>query len=41
LSLASHADRLVFASFLTDAEREDFADALTAALSAARSPNIA
>jgi uncharacterized membrane protein len=41
LSLASHGDRLVFASFLTDAEREDFANALTAALSAARSPNIA
>ena len=41
LSLASHGDRLVFASFLTDIEREDFANALTAALSAARSPNIA
>jgi uncharacterized membrane protein len=38
LSIASHGERLVFASFLTDEEREDFASALTAALSAARSP---
>jgi uncharacterized membrane protein len=38
LSVASHGERLVFASFLTDEEREDFASALSAALSAARSP---
>jgi uncharacterized membrane protein len=37
LSLASHGRRLVFASFLTDDEREDFASALSSALSAARS----
>lgn len=41
LSIASHGKRLVFAGFLTDSEREDFASALTAALSAARGPNIA
>jgi uncharacterized membrane protein len=38
LSLASHGKRLVFASFLTDEEREDFASALRAALASARSP---
>jgi uncharacterized membrane protein len=38
LSIASHGQRLVFASFLTDEEREDFASALSSALSAARSP---
>ena len=38
LSLASHGKRLVFASFLTDEEREDFASALSRALAAARSP---
>ena len=38
LSLASHGKRLVFASFLTDAEREDFATALSSALSDTRSP---
>jgi uncharacterized membrane protein len=38
LSLASHGTRLVFASFLSDPEREDFAGALTAALSAAKVP---
>ena len=38
LSIASHGDRLVFGSFLTDEEREDFASALGSALSAARSP---
>jgi uncharacterized membrane protein len=38
LSIASHGKRLVFASFLTDEEREDFATALSSALSAARSP---
>ena len=38
LSIASHGERLVFASFLTDEEREDFASALGSALSAARSP---
>jgi uncharacterized membrane protein len=37
LSLASHGKRLVFASFLTDDEREDFASALSRALSATRS----
>jgi uncharacterized membrane protein len=41
LSLASHGKRLVFASFLTDDEREDFASALSSALSAARSPGMA
>src|SRR6516165_1219944 len=41
LSLASHGRRLVFASFLTDDEREDFALALSAALSSARSPGAA
>lgn len=38
LSLASHGRRLVFASFLTDDERKDFASALSSALTAARSP---
>ena len=33
LSIASHGKRLVFASFLTDHEREDFAAALAKALS--------
>ena len=37
LSIASHGNRLVFASFLTDDEREDFASALGSALSAVRS----
>lgn len=37
LSIASHGRRLVFASFLTDDEREDFASALSSALAAARS----
>jgi uncharacterized membrane protein len=41
LSLASHGNRLVFATFLTDPEREDFAHALSAALSAAKTPNPA
>jgi uncharacterized membrane protein len=41
LLLASHGKRLVFASFLTDDEREDFALALSAALSSARSPGAA
>jgi uncharacterized membrane protein len=41
LSLASHGQRLVFASFLTDSEREDFAHALSSALSAARSSGAA
>jgi uncharacterized membrane protein len=41
LSLASHGQRLVFASFLTDSEREDFAHALSSALSSARSPGAA
>lgn len=38
LSLASHGNRLVLANFLSDPERKDFADALSAALSAAKSP---
>jgi uncharacterized membrane protein len=41
LSIASHGQRLVVASFLTDEEREDFAAALANALSAARSPDAA
>ncbi len=41
LSITSHGKRLVFASFLTDTEREDFASALTSALSAAKSPSAA
>jgi uncharacterized membrane protein len=36
LSLASHGKRLVFASFLSDAERENFASALSSALALAR-----
>jgi uncharacterized membrane protein len=38
LSIASHGSRLVFASFLTDDERKDFASALGSALAASRSP---
>jgi len=38
LSIASHGQRLVFASFLTDEEREDFASALSSALSGGKSP---
>ena len=38
LSLASHGKRLVFASFLTDGEREDFAAALGAALVGGEEP---
>jgi uncharacterized membrane protein len=41
LSLASHGQRLVFGSFLTDPEREDFAAALKDALRAARMPHPA
>jgi uncharacterized membrane protein len=41
LSIASHGKRLVFAAFLTDPEREDFATALTRALSTAKSPSAA
>ena len=41
LSIASHGQRLVFASFLTDEEREDFASALASALADARSPSTA
>ncbi len=41
LSLVSHGKRLVFGSFLTDPEREDFATALKAALSDARNPSAA
>src|SRR3990172_12847078 len=39
LLLASHGQQLVFASFLTDPEREDFASALSSALCSARSPD--
>jgi uncharacterized membrane protein len=38
LSIVSHGKRLVFGSFLTDPEREDFAAALKAALGGARNP---
>lgn len=41
LSLGSHGKRLVFASFLSDPEREDFARALGVALSTAKSPRPA
>jgi uncharacterized membrane protein len=41
LSLASHGSRLVIASFLTDPEREDFARALSTALTAAKAPSAA
>lgn len=41
LSIASHGNRLVFATFLTDSEREDFALALSSALSSAKSPGAA
>ena len=41
LSLASHGKRLVFGAFLTDPEREEFADALKTALRAARDPQFA
>ena len=41
LTLTSHGKRLVLASFLSDPEREDFAKALKAALSDARSPELA
>jgi uncharacterized membrane protein len=40
LSIASHGKRLVFATFLTDPEREDFAHALDVALSAAKGPSL-
>ena len=39
LSIASHGNRLVFATFLTDSEREDFAQALSTALYTAKTPN--
>ena len=39
LSIASHGKRLVFAAFLTDPEREDFAQALSRALSANKAPS--
>jgi uncharacterized membrane protein len=41
LSIASHGKRLVFATFLTDPEREDFAQALSTALSANKAPDPA
>jgi uncharacterized membrane protein len=41
LSIASHGKRLVFASFLTDNEREDFAAALANALSLTRNEGAA
>ena len=40
LSIASHGKRLVFAAFLTDPEREDFAQALSKALSANKAPSV-
>jgi uncharacterized membrane protein len=40
LSLASHGDCLVLASFLSDPEREDFARALRAALADAKAPDL-
>ncbi len=39
MSLTSHGKRLVFGSFLSDPEREDFAAALSSALRETRSPN--
>lgn len=39
LAIASHGNRLVFARFLTDSEREDFALALSSALSSAKGPS--
>jgi uncharacterized membrane protein len=41
LSIASHGKRLVIASFLTDTEREDFALALSSALSSGKSSDAA
>ena len=41
LSIASHGSRLVFASFLTDDERKDFASALGSALAAATQSRLA
>lgn len=40
LALISHGKRLVFAAFLSDPERENFAAALTRALSAAKSSSV-
>jgi uncharacterized membrane protein len=40
LSLASHGNRLIFACFLSDPEREDFAQALRTALSSAKAPEV-
>lgn len=40
LSLGSHGNRLVLASFLSDPEREDFARALGAALADAKAPDL-
>jgi uncharacterized membrane protein len=41
LSISSHGKRLVFGSFLTDPEREEFAGALSAALTCAKGPQAA
>lgn len=41
LTLTSHGKQIVVGSFLSDPEREDFAKALKAALSDARSPDVA
>lgn len=41
LTVTSHGKQIVLASFLSDPERADFAKALEAALSDARSPNVA
>ena len=40
LSLASHGKRLIFGAFLTDPEREEFADALKEALRDVRAPDF-
>jgi uncharacterized membrane protein len=41
MSIASHGERLVFGTFLTDQEREEFAGALKDALAQARGPRLA
>lgn len=41
LALASHGNTLVLGSFLTDGEREDFAQALKRAIAEARQPEVA
>ena len=41
MSLASHGKRLVFGAFLTDEERDEFADVLRRALGDAKAPALA